>query len=149
LWGGSRGVFKTSEFHRGCDGQANTLTVILDTKGNIFGGFIPVEWESQYCVKADDNLKSFLFTLKNPHNVPARKFALDAEKKGKAIYCDSTRGPCFYGLGVCGDCNTHSRNYVLNWGGCYINDTQLKPNLFFTGSEHFQVKEIEIFEITT
>jgi hypothetical protein len=46
LWRGSRDGFKAQEFHRRCDGHANTLTVILDTKGNIFGGFTPVKWES-------------------------------------------------------------------------------------------------------
>jgi hypothetical protein len=39
-------AFRANQFHRRCDGHANTLTVILDTKGNIFGGFTPVEWES-------------------------------------------------------------------------------------------------------
>jgi hypothetical protein len=33
-------------FHRRCDGQPNTLTVILDKKGNIFGSFTPLERES-------------------------------------------------------------------------------------------------------
>jgi hypothetical protein len=36
-------------FHSRCDGHANTLTVILHTKGNIFGGSTPVEWESTKC----------------------------------------------------------------------------------------------------
>jgi hypothetical protein len=40
-----RDGFKVAEFHRRCDGHANTLTVILDTEGNIFGGFTPVEWD--------------------------------------------------------------------------------------------------------
>jgi hypothetical protein len=43
LWRGSRDGFKAKEFHRPCDGHANTLTVILDTEGNIFGGFTPVK----------------------------------------------------------------------------------------------------------
>jgi hypothetical protein len=69
--------------------------VILDGKGNIFGGFTPIEWESwahngkwrnkNNCLKPDDNVKSFLFTLKNSHNIPARTFALKAEKKHDAI----------------------------------------------------------------
>jgi hypothetical protein len=46
-----------------------------------FGGFTPVEWENDCTFKADASLKSFLFTLKNSHNVPARRFALKAEKK--------------------------------------------------------------------
>jgi hypothetical protein len=59
-------------------------------EGNIFGGFAPVKWESRVwngndgdgcnCWKEDESLKSFLFTLNNPHNIPARKFALRAEK---------------------------------------------------------------------
>jgi hypothetical protein len=83
LWRGSRDGFKAKEFHRRCEGHANTLTVILDTKGNIFGGFTPVEWESRPSSywKADDSLKSFLFTLKNPHNIPAMRFALKPEKR--------------------------------------------------------------------
>jgi archaellum component FlaC len=68
LWRGSRDGFGASEFHRRCDGHANTLTVILDTKGNIFGGFTPVKWDSRAakswndsfnCCKADDSLKTF------------------------------------------------------------------------------------------
>jgi hypothetical protein len=59
LWRGSRDGFEAKEFHRRCDGHENTLTVILDTKGNFFGGFTPGEWESgiRY-FKADESLKS-------------------------------------------------------------------------------------------
>jgi hypothetical protein len=94
---GSRDGFGASEFHRRCDAHVNTLTVILDTKANIFGGFTQVEWESRVWNgtsrdednrgKADDSQKSFLFTLKNPQNMLARRFALKAEKKNLAIWC--------------------------------------------------------------
>jgi hypothetical protein len=47
LWRGSRDGFGASEFHLRCDGRANTLTVSLDTEGNVFGRFTPVEWESR------------------------------------------------------------------------------------------------------
>jgi actin-related protein len=40
--------------------------------------------------RGDDSLRSFLFTLRNPHGVPPRKFALKKEKKEKAIVCSST-----------------------------------------------------------
>jgi hypothetical protein len=56
LWLGSRDDFGARDFHSPCDLHANTLTLILDTKGNIFGAFSPVQ--------------------KNPHSVPARRFAL-------------------------------------------------------------------------
>jgi hypothetical protein len=150
LWRGSRDGFGAFEFHRRCDGHANTLTVILDTKGNIFGGFTPVKWESSGCSKVDDSLRSFLFTLKNPHNIPARRFALKAEYSTHAIYCNSQYGPCFSGrcdILVSDNCNTNTRSQTdVGWN--YTNDTELDNEIVFTGSKHFQVEEIEVFEIT-
>jgi hypothetical protein len=137
--------------------------VILDTNGHIFGGFTPVEWESRKwngmagdesnCWKADDSLKSFLFTLKNPHNIPARRFALKAKRKHLAIDCDSGWGPCFGGfLGFCDmvvsdNCNANTDSYT-SLGYSYTNDTGLDGDVVFTGSLKFRVKEIEVFEIT-
>jgi hypothetical protein len=43
LWRAGHNGFGVAEFHRGYDGHANTLTLILDTDGNIFSGFTPVE----------------------------------------------------------------------------------------------------------
>jgi hypothetical protein len=131
--------------------------VILDTKGNIFGGFTPVEWESRVLkgdgsnCKADGSQKSFLFTLKNPHNIPARRFALKAEKKHYAIYCHSGWGPCFGSplcdIAVCDNCNANTHS-ATRLGDSYTNDTGLDKSVVFTGSFNFQVKEIEVFEIT-
>jgi hypothetical protein len=36
-------------------------------KVNLFGGFSPVKYDSSDSFNADDSLKSFQFTLKNPH----------------------------------------------------------------------------------
>jgi hypothetical protein len=121
------------------------------------------------------SLKSFVFTLKNPHNVPARRFALRDEKMGGAIQCCSDSGPVFgWNIGfltdddsdeyeyddndndidlrwndisVSNNCNTHTCSFA--WlGASYNNDTGLDGITFFTGSKTFQVKEIEVFEIT-
>jgi hypothetical protein len=84
LWRGNRDGFGADDFHRRCHGHPNTLTVILDTKGNIFGGFTPLEWESRTKLsyrKADPTLKSFFFGLKNPQGFPTQRFALKADKK--------------------------------------------------------------------
>jgi hypothetical protein len=88
LWRSSRDGFTAEEFHHRRDGRANTQTLIVDTDGNIFGGFTPVKWESRTsgwngmnCWKGDDSLRSLLFTLRNWHGVPPRRFALRAEKK--------------------------------------------------------------------
>jgi hypothetical protein len=71
--------------------------MIMVTDWNVFGGFTPLEWKSrQYdYAKADPSLKSFLFALKSPQNVPPRRFALKANDKDCAINCNSGSGPHF------------------------------------------------------
>jgi hypothetical protein len=119
LWRGNRDGFSAKEFHRRCDGRANTLTLIADTNGNIFGGFTPVEWESRAespWYKRDDSLQSFLVTLTNPRGVPARKFAMRADLKQSptfhtsAIYCSGGSGPTFddFCIHVSTNCNENT-----------------------------------------
>jgi hypothetical protein len=148
LWRGSRDGFGARDFHGRCDGQAPTLTLIQDTNENIFGGFTPIEWESEGLgrFKTDPSLKSFLFTLKNPHNLPARKFALKTEQLEKAIDCDSKWGPHFSAIGVSDHCNANTNSYSY-LGFTYANDTGLDDTVVLTGSFYFTVKEIEVFQV--
>jgi hypothetical protein len=149
LWRGSRDGFGARDFHGRCDGHANTLTFIEDTAGNILGGFTPVEWDSTGRLKADPTRKSFIFTLKNPHNIPTRKFTLRTEAKDTAIGCWSSWGPHFRDIGVADNCNANTSSYAYFAGqDSYLNDTGLKWPAFFTGSKNFRVKEVEVFEIT-
>jgi hypothetical protein len=157
LWRGGSDGFAAQDFHRCCDGHANTLTLIEDTKGNIFGGFTPVEWDSRKwngktgvesnLWKADVNLKSFIFTLKNPHGLPARKFPLKPEKKALTIWCPSDWGPCFGDISVHDNCNANTYSFT-SLGSSYTNSTGIEGKAFFTGSQNFTVNEIEVFEIT-
>jgi hypothetical protein len=73
---------------------------------------------------------------------------LKAKKKDEAIYCRSKCGPIFRDLSVADNCNANTDSSTSNFGHTYINDTRLDGDTFFTGSEEFQVKEIEVFEIT-
>jgi hypothetical protein len=147
LWRGSRDGFGARDFHGRCDGHAPTLALIQDTGGSIFWGFTPVEWDSCNLCKVDPSLKSFIFTLKNPHNFPARKFALKAGTKHEAIYCGSECGPYFIGLDVSDNCNANT-NSGSGIGLAYANDTGLDGETVLTGSFYFTVREIEVFEIT-
>jgi hypothetical protein len=117
------------DFHGRCDGHVPTLILIQDTAGNIFGGFTPVEWASRGASKADPSLRSFLFTLKNPHNFPARKFALKAEKKDKAICCDSSCGPRFCDMDLSDGCNASTGSWS-DLGNVYANNTSLSGQRF-------------------
>jgi hypothetical protein len=154
LWRGSRNGFDARTFHIRCDSHAPTLTVILDTNGNIFGGFTPENWSLPRIGPivlpgevSDPSGKSFLFTLKNPHNFPARRFALKDEMNIRATHRDHEIGPHFCDIGVSNRCNANTENFTHNFGNSYTNDTGLDGRTFFTGSTHFQVKEIEVFEL--
>jgi hypothetical protein len=99
------------------------------------------------CWKADESGESFLFTLKNRHNVPPKTFPLSPERRNEAIVCDSAWGPYMPGIGISNNCNSGITSVIEN-GIIYANDTGVDRKLLFTGSDHFQVKEIEVFEIT-
>jgi hypothetical protein len=53
---GRRDGSGAAEFHP----RANTLTLISDTDGNVFGGFTPVEWESRVPHSRWDSLRRFV-----------------------------------------------------------------------------------------
>jgi hypothetical protein len=133
--------------------------VIFDTKGNIFGGFTPLKLESRVwnekegtknnTFKTDDSQKSFVFTLKNPDNVPAKRSALKAESKHQAIGRDSELGSNFSDIVIFDNCNanTDSVAYFNGSDDFYINDIGQNEEKIFAGSKSFEIKEIEVFEI--
>jgi hypothetical protein len=141
-WRGSRDRFGSRDFHDRCYGRANTLTVVLDTEGNIFGGFNPREWN----VAMDDpefgSLESFLFTSKISHNFHPRMFGLKSDRGSAGIGPDIAWGPYFGDIGVADDCNANSLSSVGSFGQSYVNDTGLPGETFFARSANFTVKEI-------
>jgi hypothetical protein len=156
-WRGSWAGVGARDFHGRCDGHANSLTVILDTNGNIFGGFTSVQWQSRVWNgrignenngwKVDPTLNSFLFTLKNPHPIPTQRFALKAIIRNYAIDSTFHWGTALTGIGVHDNCNANANSWI-DIGNCHTNNTELNEKTVFTGSLLFQVKEIEVFEIT-
>jgi hypothetical protein len=150
LYRGSRDGFGASDFHSHCDGHCPTLTVILAENGSVFGGYTPVAWHSRNAYISDTNVKSFLFTLKNPHDIEPRIFPLKPDQARYAIYGSSGCGPIFgsgYNLCLLDNCNTSASNYTTWFGSAYVNDTGLAGATFLTGSPTFTVREIEVFEL--
>jgi hypothetical protein len=120
LWRGSRDGFDAENFHGRCDGHAPSLTLIQDSGGNIFGGFMPVEWESRTSAlytNADLSLPSFRFRLKNRHNFPARKFGLKTGRTSPTIRCHSSRAVFSSGcdIAVSGNCNATANSCTASF----------------------------------
>jgi hypothetical protein len=158
LWRGSRDTFSVKEFHGRCDDHTNTLTLLLDTSGNIFGGFTPLPWQSvqwngkhgdtNNCRKSDQTGRTFLFTLKNPHNLRPRKFPL---RTPDAIRCNSALGPTFGSddIQMRNDSSARGKWSTRNFGTTFMNDTGIEGRTFFAGSESGDLSEVEVFEILT
>jgi hypothetical protein len=125
----------------------NTITLIETTKGYVFGGFTKIAWDSSNSFKRDDNRESFLFTIRNPHNLSSRKFALS--NPSYAIYCGSSHGPCFGSTSDIDVLDSSNANTTSNsnLGSYYVNDTGINGQQVFTGEYNFTVKEIEVFTI--
>jgi hypothetical protein len=75
LYRSSRDGSQPKKFHKRCDNKGPTLTIIRDTDGNVFGGFTSMSWNKGVEGYIYDE-HAFLFTLKNPYNIEATKFAV-------------------------------------------------------------------------
>jgi hypothetical protein len=148
LYRGSDHGFKSSDFHGKCDGKSNTITIIQTTKGFILGGFTPIAWDSSNQYKPDSSGRSFLFSVKNPHDHNFGRIGLNNPQY--AIYCNSSYGPTFgNGLDIYAAdyCNANTSSYTRVGIG-YANSTIFDPYKAFTGEQYFTVKEIEVFTLT-
>jgi hypothetical protein len=148
LWRATRDTFSLNQFHSRCDGRSNTLTIIMDADGNIFGGFTPLAWDCSSSWKNDTSGRSFVFTLKNPSGLGQLKFGL--KDAAYTIYCNASHGPHF-GNGndiyVANNSDANMNSYT-NLGTNYVNYTGRTGTTVFTGSQNFRAREIEVFEIT-
>jgi hypothetical protein len=150
LYRGTRDGFGSSDFHRGCGENRDTITLIRTTKDFIFGGYTPLSWDSPTTAyKADASHRSFVFTIKNPHGFGCRKFGLKPDETQHAIYTRQDFGPTFgngHTIYVCNNCSTTNNNCTRLYS--YVNDTGLNEYTVFTGEQHFTMKEIEVFSVT-
>jgi hypothetical protein len=113
LYRGADDGFGSSDFHRKCDSHSNTITIILTTKGFIFGSFTPVAWDSSGRGKPDSTQTSFLFSLKNLQTSEAKKFSM--KSSSDAIGCWPGSGPLFgssYDICVSDRCSESTSNHT-------------------------------------
>jgi hypothetical protein len=97
LYQSSKDGFSLEKFHQLCGDKGSLLIIIEDTENNIFGAYSAVSWSSpespQYF--PDYSQSSFLFTVKNPHQLKPMKFPLKADKIQEAIFFSKEFGPVF------------------------------------------------------
>jgi len=149
LWRGSRDGFNAAEFHRLCDGQASTLTIIKNTEGFIFGGFTSIPWSSAGCRRYTDH-EAFIFSLTNPSDILLK---LKVIKPRNAVYHDYDYGPIF-GAGrdlFVSDLSNTNRDSFMNFVSYESPEGKSgrAGGKFIVGGSnyYFQTVEIEVFEV--
>ena len=149
IYSGTRDGMTSNVFHYKCDNKGETITLIKNEKGNIFGGYASIPWTTnKSCYSAPE---SFIFTLSNIYNTEPTKFP--SKNDQKEVYHYPGYGPCFgyrCDLGV---------NYDIIKEGGWSNfpniyqDILGKGKSIFTGdsnnnNEYFKIEEIEVFKIS-
>jgi len=150
LWRGSRDGFNAAAFHRLCDGKANTVTVIKNTNGFIFGGFTSIPWSSSNDVyKADSTV--FLFSLTNSNNNPLR---FKVKSPQYAVNHHPSYGPLFgyNGEDLCvsslSNTNRRSSMYLSSYEFSNSKSSTECCKFIVGGSDcFFQIVEIEVFQV--
>jgi hypothetical protein len=148
LYQGTIDGLGSSDLHRKCDGDNNTIPLIRTTKEFEFGDYAPIPSDSITNWKADLSQGNFVFTMLRPHTIGFRKFHLKRDQTHRAISAERDYGPIFgfgHTIRACLNSSTTNDNYTDLTG--YVNDIGLDSRLVFTGDYNFTVKEMEIFQV--
>jgi hypothetical protein len=103
-------------------------------------------WEGRPSQEGGWGFEKFPFHTEESLRSSAPEVCAETRTKDQAISCHSERGPNFCGFHVWDRCNSSADSFT-GLGIGYVNDTGIAGDVFFTGSRHFKVAEIEVFEI--
>lgn len=152
LFKGSIDGFTAKAFHQLCDNKGPTIALIRDTKGNIFGGFTSLFYNSSCEFVRDPNAFLFSLTKKSKHPVKSNSY--------RSIFMNEEYLMIF----GCGDlvisdlCNVNQdekKQSFSRFGQEYDfgSENPNPPNnpedilTYLTGGFNFVVDEIEVFKI--
>ena len=148
LYRGTRDGMTANDFHRKCDNKGKAISLFLNDKGNIFGGFSSIPWANDNKDKTANDC--FLFTLNNIYNTEPKKFPYI---KYRSIYDGYVSGPIFGdGSDLYFQYNFNDKNNTLSYFPYSYQDVLGKGKSIFTGDKNnnnrnFILKEMEVFEI--
>jgi hypothetical protein len=99
-------------------------------------------------LKSNDSARNLVFRLRNPRGVPARKFALRAEKKHSVIFCQLECNPAFRQVEIYVSTiatQTQTVSPALELAGVTA-QTRTAPPTRFHEPQYFTAKQIDFFE---
>ena len=128
------------DFHERCDGNVQQLVFIKTTKGEIFGGYTEIGFNSRDGSHKDNNAFVFSLYTRKIYNIKTDK---------TAIYDNQSYGPCFEG-NTCIIC-IYSKMFTVQSHTCSIKDSYFDGITsdfeINNGEQYFNIQEIEVYQI--
>jgi len=146
IYKGTRDGFTIDDFHRCCDSQGPTMTIIQSLDDYLFGGYTSISWNFHQGIKSGViDQTAFLFTLTNPHGISPTKYLV--KSGGEHAVVPNAMGPTFgqYDICVYPNSNLNSQSFIKF--PTYFIDSTGKGYLTFTGSTNFTTTDIEIYRL--
>ena len=129
---------KASTFHQKCDKAKRSLTLVMDSDGNRFGGFTMRSWNGTNIQKKDE--KAFIFSIDKNKIYPVLPDEV-------AIGCYPNFGPIFFGCQI-----RVYDNFYKKGGSTYLKGLNFATEEDYeltNGKQQFNIKDLEIYEVNT
>ena len=131
----------SKDFHKHCDNQGPTLTLVKTTKNKIFGGFTPLDWDITGVDKKDENNQTFVFSI----NLMKKYDLINKEKS--AICCNKEYGPSFGVSDFFIESNMKKGETYANEITNFISNNNLELTDSEGNNEIFNVDNFEVFKV--
>ena len=143
LYRGSRDGMTAATFHQLCDSKDDTVSVIEDTNGNVFGGFADKAWSTKS--SRPRSQKSFLFSLKSSMGDGVVKFPVNLTNPNSLLHHSTYM--CAFGNGDLYIIPENSES-AISIGTSYQNPSSAYSRQYCTGGHKtFTVHEIEVYGV--
>ncbi|XP_053373685.1 interferon-induced protein 44-like isoform X2 [Mercenaria mercenaria] len=139
-------------FHKKCDGQGPTVTVLYNDKESVYGGYSPITWNSVISAYGSSS-EAFLFQLYHDGKQKPSKFELKAGQYHYAVCNQTNIGPTF-GAGhdlhtFSGTINRSGSVFPLNGYAGFGNSYDMQGvSADDIHNGNLNVTELEVYKVT-
>ena len=151
IYKGSRDGMTSKSFHDKCNNKGATITLIMNEKENIFGGYSSISWTCDGLYHKDPDC--FIFSLSNVYNTEPTKFPFDNKFDFNVAHSKSS-GPRFgYSSEAIYLPSDFKNDYCKSGFPDVFQDVLGKGKSIFTGDKNnnnntFKIKEVEVFTLS-
>ena len=131
----------SKDFHKYCDNNGPTLTLIKTINNKIFGGFTPLNWDISGVDKIDENNQTFIFSLNS-----MKKYDM-INKDKSAICCNREYGPSFGASDFCILSNMKKGETYANEVTNFLSNNNLELTGGEGNNEYFDVDNFEVLKV--